>query len=219
VSKVNQPGHGSEGEPQLPRSYSDDSESRQTTRFSPAKRQQARRRREVLTMQMEMRLAEGPFRILDIHSYKRADKLAIKHKFRELRQFLIERAEKLREVSPKSADKEVQDWLHFFRYEGRGRPRGTGHPKVKIEELLDRIGIDLNNLQRLQKAGMTARDIKVLYALAKGTTQKGVAEELGVTAQAVNKRLNQRIYPALKRVNPRFSLTEFRAVIADRTNK
>src|SRR5260370_12016558 len=76
------------------------------------RRPQAMRRREVLDTQMEIQLAAQPL-MLDVRSFKRAERLAIQHRDQDLRRFLRGRTRHL-----------VQHWIRFFNRSGRrGRPR------------------------------------------------------------------------------------------------
>ena len=79
---------------------------------SALRRQQAIRRKELLTEQMEAELKAQP-QMLDAKSFRRADRLAIRHLDRELKRFLGRRARYL-----------TRYWMKFFnRYKRRGRPR------------------------------------------------------------------------------------------------
>jgi len=180
------------------------------------RRQQAARRREVLTKQAEDRLARQQPRILrHMGDFWHADRLAIRKKDEELRRFLQERA-KREGVGQALAKEGVRHWMKFFRrYKGRGRPRGTGHPKVKIEDLLGEFGFRLADITKLRKAGLNDRDLKVLYAYMRKGSQKAAAKEFGTTPQAVNNRFRDRIKPALRKVNAKFSPQFLRDVSAE----
>jgi hypothetical protein len=77
----------------------------------------------------------------------------------------------------------------------------------------------LPGYEQLKKVGLSDRDIKTLYSVIEKKSQKSAAKELGITPQAVNKRWNKKILPALRRVNRHFSTQEFRAAVADQTEK
>jgi len=93
----------------------------------------------------------------------------------------------------------------------RGRPRGTGHPKVKHPPLIPMTDLDRGELKR---AGLTDADCKYLYLWFGKKTFVGVAKELGVTPQAVHNRFHRKIFPALKKRNPKFSYRWLRHNIA-----
>lgn len=210
-----------------PPQYVDDTdEGRRTVKFSALRRQQAKRRREVLTEQMSIWLKAQSLPLLNQQTFKRVERLAIRvrtatspqslrqHRL-ALRQFLAQQADKLRDYATKKrVDEAVKSWLRFFKIGGPGRPRGTGHPKAKLPT----FGFSPRDLATLEQA-LSERDRKLLFAVIRTGSQKGAAKELRVTPQAVNKRWRRKIWPALQRVNPHFSLTAFRAAVADRTSK
>jgi len=169
------------------------------------RRQQTERRREVLTTQARLQLWVQPPVLRGLDDFWRADRLAVRHKDRELERFLSQRARVC-----------VLSWMKFFRrYRGAGRPRGTGHPKAKLAELLQEIGLDRKAEARLRKTGLTDRDFMVLYAYIRRGSQKAAADELRVSPQAINRRLKHRIEPALRRINPKFSAKFLRDVTAE----
>ena len=74
----------------------------------------------------------------------------------------------------------------------RGRPRGTGHPKITRHKSLPLSDLDVTKLKR---AGLSDEDVKYLYRwVAKGTFV-AVAKYFGVTPQAVNKRFHKKFFP------------------------
>jgi hypothetical protein len=164
-----------------------------------------------------MQLKARTLILLDAKGFKRAEKLALRHKDKELRQFLIHQGEKLklRGILPKLVAEEVKYWLReFFKRGGPGRPYGTGHPKAKLPT----FGFSPHALATLKHA-LSEADMKLLFAVIRTGSQKGAAKELRVTPQAVNKRWKKRIYPALLRVNPHFTLMQFRSAVANHASK
>lgn len=169
------------------------------------RRQQAARRTEVLNAQAGVQLDAQPRVLRNLSDFKRAERLAIRRKDRDLERFLSSRSKEA-----------VRYWTKFFkRYTGRGRPRGTGHPKAKLRDLLRGIRLDAKAERRLRKAGLNDRDLKVLFVFLSTGSQKAAAKELGITKQAVNKRFRDRIEPAFRRINPQFSSRYLRDLSAE----
>lgn len=169
------------------------------------RRQQAARRREVLTKQANFQLEIQPQILRNIKDFKYAERLAIRRKDKELERFLRRNAKEC-----------VRHWMKFFRrYRAAGRPRGTGHPKTKLADSLQRIGLGPKAETKLRKAGLTDRDFRILYAYVTTGSQTTAARELGITKQAVSKTFRHRIEPALRKINPKFSPQFLRDVTAE----
>jgi hypothetical protein len=95
----------------------------------------------------------------------------------------------------------------------RGRPPGTGHPKIKKPLPIPVTELDLSKLKR---AGLAENDIGRLYKYMETGTFVAVAKAWGVTPQAMHQRFHEKIFPALKKVNPKFQYQTFRDCVRDR---
>ncbi len=97
-------------------------------------------------------------------------------------------------------------WDEICLVERRGRPRGTGHPK---KPTLRQFPLSSGHIFRLRGEGLDNTDTRILFGRWEQKTFKQVGRELGISAQAVWKRWNRRIEPAIKRLNPGFSSGSF----------
>jgi len=106
-------------------------------------------------------------------------------------------------IDPKTSRQgEEQLWDEVCKVERRGRPRGTGHPKRPAPA----FPLDAKNISRLRKAGLDDRDLRILFGRWERKTFKQIAQAVGnISTQAVWKRWQTRIEPAIKQVNPKFS--------------
>jgi hypothetical protein len=68
-------------------------------------------------------------------------------------------------------------------------------------------------MKKLSRAGLSNEDIKYFYRWVEKKTFVAVATDFGVTPQAVQKRFKKKIFPALKKINPRFSVQALRSNI------
>jgi len=109
-------------------------------------------------------------------------------------------------VDPKrSRALEQKLWNEICRVERRGRPRGTGHPKRALPD----FPIPSNYIDRLRKAGLDDRHLRILFGRQQDKTFKEIGRELGISPQAAWKRWTRRIEPALKKLNAQFSRRSF----------
>ena len=113
-------------------------------------------------------------------------------------------------VDPRqSRPREERLWDEVCRVERRGRPRGTGHPKKQV---LQRLSIPLEKIDRLRRAGFDDKDLRILFGRWENKTLRLIGQELGISPQAVWKRWKRRIEPGIKRVNPSFSSASFKVI-------
>ncbi len=102
--------------------------------------------------------------------------------------------------APKAIEKARKKLLdEFCKVQLRGRPRGTGHPKRSW-----RLEIPNHELalQKLRKAGLDDRDVRILYSRLNRQSFAEIARELKITPQAVHQRFKLRIEPRLRRLKP-----------------
>jgi hypothetical protein len=112
------------------------------------------------------------------------------------------RVERDRGIDPKlSRPLEERLWEEVCRVERRGRPCGTGRPKHQRK-----YPIAPADIGRLRKEGLNDKDLRVLFGVVQDMTCKQIGLELGVSGQAAWKRWNSRVLPALRRINPKFSI-------------
>jgi hypothetical protein len=120
------------------------------------------------------------------------------------------RVERDRGVDPRqSRARQERLWDEVCRVERRGRPRGAGHPKQRATQYFP---IPATEISRLRKSGLDDKDLQILFGRWQDKTLKEIGQELGISAQAVQKRWQRRIEPRLKQVNPRFATKSFRFV-------
>jgi hypothetical protein len=98
-------------------------------------------------------------------------------------------------------------WDEACKVERRGRPRGTGHPKRPN----DPYPLRPKEIKRLRKAGLDDRDLRILFqrSCENKKTFRQIGKELHITTQAVWKRWQKKIVPALKKINRKFSAGSF----------
>jgi len=118
------------------------------------------------------------------------------------------RVERDRGVDPgQSRTIEQRLWDEVCQVERRGRPRGTGHPKR--QRLLD-YPIAAKDVDRLREAGLGDKDLQILFDRSRNMTFKKIGQSMRISTQAVHKRWQNRILPALQKVNPEFSPGSFK---------
>jgi hypothetical protein len=119
---------------------------------------------------------------------------------------LRSRVERDRGVDPKrSRALEQKLWDEVCRVERRGRPRGTGRPKRRLSD----FAISSKHIEPLRRAGLDDRDLRILFGRWHKKTYRQIGGELGISAQAVSKRWNRRIEPAINGINLNFSRRSF----------
>jgi hypothetical protein len=121
--------------------------------------------------------------------------------------------ERDRGVDPRqSRPREERLWGEVCRVERRGRPRGTGRPKNQI---LQKFPISPKYIARLRKEGLGDKDFRILFGRWEDKKFEQIGQELRITAQAAWKRWNRKIEPAIRRVNPKFSIAFFQTSSLD----
>lgn len=83
--------------------------------------------------------------------------------------------------------------------ERRGRPRGCSHPKRKPPSL--DASAPATKLSNILERHLTREQVKTVFLYLKLGNQAKVAQQLGITPQAVNKRLNA-VGGKLSKINP-----------------
>jgi len=91
----------------------------------------------------------------------------------------------------------------FAKIDERGRPAGSRRPKRKPHEV---VGLTAKSYLKLERSGLTRKQIRALTLWACGTSQVEIGRQLGILAQAVW-RLLKRAERNLKAKNPNFSLS------------
>jgi hypothetical protein len=94
----------------------------------------------------------------------------------------------------------------FAMIEERGRPSGTHSPKRKVHEA---IGLSAEVYLRLEKCGLTQRQIRVLTLWLRGMPLVKIAYQLHISPPAVW-RLLMRAENRFKRKSPEFALSVFK---------
>lgn len=123
------------------------------------------------------------------------------------------RVERDRGVDPRqSRPREERLWNEVCRVERRGRPRGTGRPKNRI---LQEFPISSKHLAPLRREGLDEKDLRILFGRCQNKKFKQIGQELRMSTQAVWKRWNKKIEPAIRRVNPNFSRPFFQMISLD----
>jgi len=130
----------------------------------------------------------------------------------KLQPILRSLVERDRGVDPK-ATREIEDrlWDEVCRVERRGRPVGTGHPKRRPFPSLGDLPITPQHVKALRKEGLDDRDLRILFDLLRHKKQYEIARELKVSASAVSQRLKNHIEPAIRNLNPKFSLKSLKS--------
>jgi DNA-binding CsgD family transcriptional regulator len=100
-------------------------------------------------------------------------------------------------------------WDEICPVERRGRHRGPGRPKTKRWE---RLNITEDNYRRFKKTGLTEKQFQVLTLSSEATTQREVAQRLGVTRSAISQTL-ARAQKKLRGVSPDFSFRDFQTAL------
>jgi predicted DNA binding protein len=102
----------------------------------------------------------------------------------------------------------------FSRIEERGCPRGTRRPKRQPLPSLDDYLFTSQQIDALRQAGLHDRDLKILFDLSRHKKQKEIARELKISPSAVSQRLKKHIEPAIRSVNPKFSLKSLKSWVS-----
>jgi hypothetical protein len=104
---------------------------------------------------------------------------------------------------------EIRRLLSLFdeiaKIELRGRPLGTGRPKRGLPQILPEFDLP----DKLETAGLTDAEMRVVYAMVGAHRWQDVAQKLEVSVQAVRKRWNKYIQPKLAAIIPQSSTEVF----------
>jgi predicted DNA-binding protein YlxM (UPF0122 family) len=110
-------------------------------------------------------------------------------------------------VDPKQS-KSIEErlWNEICPVERRGRPHGTGRAKRKLYE---RIEVEADTYLKLERAGLSQRQIQVLSLWSQRLSQTDIAQKLHISPAAICQCL-RRAQNKLQKINSKFSLRRYR---------
>jgi predicted DNA-binding protein YlxM (UPF0122 family) len=94
----------------------------------------------------------------------------------------------------------------FAKIDQRGRPRGTGRPKRKPNEMVE---LSADEYLKFERLGLTNKQIRALALWLQSTSQVEIARKFKIKPPAV-RRLLERAERKLQKKQPNLSLAEFK---------